>query len=203
MMQGRWRPGRAPEPGRDTMAGRASVDDRDKAQRFRDTALPHIDDVYTLARHLLRNADDADDAVQECYLRALRHFDAFQGTSIRPWLMAILRNVCRAEYARRTTADVADSDVADSAVPLWQEPQQTPELQILGRKDGEAIRVLLTALPEQFREVLVLREVNDLPYRDIANVIGAPVGTVMSRLARARMMLRDAWLAAGNEETVS
>jgi RNA polymerase sigma-70 factor (ECF subfamily) len=183
------------------MAERASVDP-DKAQRFREIALPHLDAVYTLARYLLRNADDADDAVQECYLRALRHFDAFQGTSIRPWLMAILRNVCRAEYARRTTADVPDADVAEAAVPLWQEPQQTPEREILGRMDGEVVRGLLTALPDQFREVLVLREVNDLSYRDIANVIGAPVGTVMSRLARARMMLRDAWLAAGNEETV-
>jgi len=207
MMQGRWwpghgrEPGRETEPARETMAERASVDP-DKAQRFREIALPHLDAVYTLARYLLRNADDADDAVQECYLRALRHFDAFQGTSIRPWLMAILRNVCRAEYARRTTADVPDEDVAESAVPLWQEPQQTPEREILGRKDGEAVRGLLTALPDQFREVLVLREVNDLSYRDIANVIGAPVGTVMSRLARARMMLRDAWLAAGNEETV-
>jgi RNA polymerase sigma-70 factor (ECF subfamily) len=207
MMQGRWwpghgrEPGRETEPARETMAERASVDP-DKAQRFREIALPHLDAVYTLARYLLRNADDADDAVQECYLRALRHFDAFQGTSIRPWLMAILRNVCRAEYARRTTADVPDADVAEAAVPLWQEPQQTPEREILGRMDGEVVRGLLTALPDQFREVLVLREVNDLSYRDIANVIGAPVGTVMSRLARARMMLRDAWLAAGNEETV-
>jgi RNA polymerase sigma-70 factor (ECF subfamily) len=181
------------------MTGRVTVD-AEAARRFRDAALPHLDDVYTLARYLLRNAADAEDAVQECYLRALRHFDAFQGSAIRPWLMAILRNVCRAEYARRTTTAAADEELTDSAVPLWQEPQQSPELEVLRQRDGESIRRLLEALPDPFREILVLREVNDLSYRDIATVIGAPMGTVMSRLARARTMLRDAWLAAGHEE---
>src|SRR5580700_4541454 len=80
-----------------------------RAQRFRDAALPHLDAVYTLARYLLRNSADADDAVQECYLRAFRHFDGFRGqvgnpAQVKPWLMAILRNVCRAEFARRSGA---------------------------------------------------------------------------------------------------
>ena len=74
----------------------------DKARRFRDAALPHLDDVYTLARYLLRNSADAEDAVQECYLRALRHFDTYRGPAMKPWLFAILRNVCRAEFARRS-----------------------------------------------------------------------------------------------------
>jgi RNA polymerase sigma-70 factor (ECF subfamily) len=84
----------------------AGVDDVDaeRARRFRDAALPHLDDVYTLARYLLRSATDADDAVQECYLRALRHFDGLRGEATKPWLMAILRNVCRAEFARRAGA---------------------------------------------------------------------------------------------------
>jgi RNA polymerase sigma-70 factor, ECF subfamily len=180
-------------------AGRATIDP-ETAQRFRDAALPHLDEAYTLARYLLRNADDAEDAVQECYLRALRHFDSFQGPAIKPWLMAILRNVCRAEYARRTSAAVADAELDEAVVPLWQEPQQSPEHESLRRKDGEAIRGLLDGLPEPFREILVLREINDLSYRDIASVIGAPIGTVMSRLARARTLLRDAWLAGGHEE---
>ena len=77
------------------MAG--DVHDPERARRFRDAALPHLDEVYTLARYLLRNAADADDAVQECYLRALRHFDTFRGGAIRPWLFAILRNVCHAD----------------------------------------------------------------------------------------------------------
>ena len=167
-------------------------------RRFRDLASPHFDDVYTLARYLLRNASDAEDAVQECYMRAFQHFDGFQGPAIKPWLMAILRNVCRAEYSRRKflSTDDAGTDAGEDAMPLWQEPQLSVETEILQRKDGDTIRQLLEALPDLFREVLVLREVNDLSYRDIAEVIDVPVGTVMSRLARARAMLRESWLAA-------
>ena len=88
--------------GNDTMAGNGSDPHQDKARRFRDAALPYLDDVYTLARYLLRNTGDAEDAVQECYLRALRHFDTFRGPAIKPWLFAILRNVCRGEFARRS-----------------------------------------------------------------------------------------------------
>src|SRR5438445_13604562 len=105
-------------------------DDPDQARRFRDAALPHLDDVYTLARYLLRNAADADDAAQECYLRALRHFDTFRGTEIKPWLFAILRNICRSEFARRSHATLAMDDTTDDAedaAPLWQEEQASPE----------------------------------------------------------------------------
>jgi RNA polymerase sigma-70 factor (ECF subfamily) len=116
--------------------------------------------------------------------------------------MAILRNVCHAQYGRRTFLSTTDAngDTDDDAVPLWQEPQATPELEILRKNDSDTIRRLLVALPDIFREVLVLREINDLSYRDIAEVVGAPVGTVMSRLARARAMLRDSWLAADKVE---
>jgi DNA-directed RNA polymerase specialized sigma24 family protein len=88
--------------GDDMMAGNGSDDPHDRARRFRDAALPHLNDVYTLARYLLRDAADAEDAVQECYLRALRYFDTFRGSTIKPWLFAILRNVCRGEFARRS-----------------------------------------------------------------------------------------------------
>jgi RNA polymerase sigma-70 factor (ECF subfamily) len=88
----------------------------------------------------------------------------------------------------------------DDSVPLWQEAQATPEFEILRQKESDTIRRLLADLPDLFREVLVLREINDLSYRDIAEVIGAPVGTVMSRLARARAMLRESWLAADKED---
>jgi RNA polymerase sigma-70 factor, ECF subfamily len=213
MMLARWREGREPlsslprsqgKGGRETepMAPRANVEP-EVARRFRDAALPHMDALYSFARYLLRNPDDAEDAVQECYLRALRHFDTFQGQSIKPWLMAILRNVCRAEYGRRRTAADGDGEIADSAVPLWQEQQQAPEAEVLRQRDAESIRGLLASLPEPFREVLVLREVDDLSYRDIAKVIDAPVGTVMSRLARARTLLRDAWFAADKGEHVT
>jgi len=195
--------------GNDTMAGNGSDPHQDKARRFRDAALPCIDDVYTLARYLLRDTADAEDAVQECYLRALRHFDTFRGPAIKPWLFAILRNVCRGEFARKSSGlNCIDQYVGgetdkdeDAVRPLWQEPQVSPETETLHQRDAQTIRRLVAELPEQFREAIVLREINDLPYRDIADVIGVPVGTVMSRLARARSMLRKAWIAEEGTST--
>jgi RNA polymerase sigma-70 factor, ECF subfamily len=182
----------------------AANDDPEKARRFRDAALPHLDDVYTLARYLLREPADAEDAVQECYLRALKHFDSYRGPAMKPWLLAILRNVCRAEFARRATSPTgAVDDLPDSAeqTPLWREAQETPETQILRQRDASAIRRLVTALEEPFRETFVLREIHNLSYREIADIVAVPVGTVMSRLARARAMLRSAWTAEQEQPT--
>jgi RNA polymerase sigma-70 factor (ECF subfamily) len=174
-------------------------DERSRAQRFREAALPHLGDVYTLARYLLRNPADAEDAAQECCLRAYRHFDTFRGGPIKPWLLAILRNVCRAEYARRGALRAVQADGLDAADDvaenLWGEVSPSPETVSLSRFDAATVQRLIAQLPDAFREVLVLREINDLSYRDIAEVTGSPVGTVMSRLARARALLRDAWLA--------
>src|SRR5256885_7518405 len=133
-MPGRWiEAGRAPafsaKAGQKAMPVNRSDDDPEKARRFRDAALPHLNDVYTLARYLLRDAADADDAAQECYLRALRYFDTFRGTEIKPWLFAILRNVCRGEFVRRSHATLAMDDTTDDAedaAPLWQEEQASP-----------------------------------------------------------------------------
>jgi RNA polymerase sigma factor (sigma-70 family) len=202
-MPGRWhQTGRAdafpPKAGQSAMPLRAANDDPDRARRFRDAALPHLDDVYTLARYLLRDATDAEDAVQECFLRALKHFDSYRGPAMKPWLFAILRNVCRAEYARRASAptDTID-DVPEEAgqTPLWREAQETPETEMLRQRDAGAIQRLVAALAEPFRETFVLREIHNLSYREIAAVAEVPVGTVMSRLARARAMLRSAWTA--------
>src|SRR4051794_1407432 len=151
MLAGRHRLGRA----RSAMAG--DVHNPERARRFRDAALPHLDEVYTLARYLLRNAADADDAVQECYLRALRHFDTFRGGAIRPWLFAILRNVCRSTYAQRGFSD--QEEAADDALPLWSEGQATPEALVLRDRDEQSIRAMVSALPDQFREAIVLREI--------------------------------------------
>ncbi len=201
-------PGRLPPAGRahalSAQAGQeakpvsTSNEDPDKARRFREAALPYLDDVYTLARYLLRDASDAEDAVQECYLRALKHFHTYRGPAMKPWLFAILRNVCRAEYARRASAPVTTlDDTPESAeqTPIWHEEQQTPETAVLKERDATAVRKLVEALAEPFKETFVLREINNLSYREIAEAVGAPVGTVMSRLARARAMLRSAWLA--------
>jgi RNA polymerase sigma factor (sigma-70 family) len=183
---------------RQAMPVTGSNDEADKARRFREAALPYLDDVYTLARYLLRDANDAEDAVQECYLRALKHFDGYRGPAMKPWLFAILRNVCRAEFARRAAApNTAIEDTPESAeqTPLWHEAQETPEAQILRERDASTIRRLVEALSEPFKETFVLREINNLSYREIADAVGVPVGTVMSRLARARAMLRTAWMA--------
>ena len=207
-------------PGRRIEAGRALVisatagqrampfnrsgEDTEKAQRFRDAALPYLDDAYTLARYLLRNADDAEDAVQECYLRALKHFDSYRGPAMKPWLFAILRNVCRAEYARRAsspTTDIDDMPEGAEQTPLWHEVPDTPETQMLRERDASAVQKIVSALGEPFRETFVLREIHNLSYREIADIIAAPVGTVMSRLARARAMLRSAWMAQEEQQT--
>jgi RNA polymerase sigma-70 factor, ECF subfamily len=181
----------------------AAIAGGDTAQRFREAALPHLDALYTLARYLLRNPTDAEDAVQECYLRALRHFDSLRGADVKPWLFAILRNVCRVEFGRRarmTLYDVnAENEEGSDAAPLWQEAQEDPEAELLRKLDDNTIQGLVAALPETFREVIVLRELEDMSYREIAEVIDAPVGTVMSRLARGRAMLREAWLRAASE----
>src|SRR5262245_60402098 len=166
-----WKAGHDTRPGSDPQ--------QDKARLFRDAALPYLDDIYTLARYLLRNSGDAEDAVQECYLRALRHFDTFRGPAIKPWLFAILRNVCRGEFTRRSGAlhydPSSDGEAGgEDATPLWQEPQGSPETEVLQQRDAETIRRLVADLPQPFREAIVLREINDLSYREIADVVGLP-----------------------------
>ena len=185
------------------MNGDAQLD-LDRARRFRDAALPCLDDVYALARYLMRDTVEAEDAVQECYLRALRHFDNYRGPAMKPWLLTILRNVCNAEYARRNSRELpteAGEEAIGKEEPLWQTPQVSPEAALLRQHDGQTIRRLVKELPQPFREVFVLREVNELSYQEIARLAGVPVGTVMSRLARARSILRSAWNAA--EEAAS
>jgi RNA polymerase sigma-70 factor, ECF subfamily len=175
-------------------------EDSARSRRFCDATLPHLDAVYTLARYLLRDAADADDAVQECYLRALRHFGSLRSPDVKPWLLAILRNVCRVEYGRRSRVLLYDvngePDKPEGMIPMWREAQDTPETEMLRKLDAETIRGIVASLPDAFREVIVLREIEDLSYREIAEIVSTPVGTVMSRLARGRALLREAWLRA-------
>src|SRR5450759_3985741 len=168
--------------GTSVMAGGATDgNDGGKAERFKQLALPHLEAIYTLARYLLRNTNDADDAVQESYLRAFRHFDSFRSGPIKPWLMAILRNVCHATYAGNLRLVFTAETGEPQAAPIWREDADTPEQAMLRRHDSDTMRRLIGELPAEFREVIVLREINDLSYRDIATVIEAPIGTVMSR----------------------
>ena len=178
--------------------------DRERARRFRDAALPHLDAIYSCARRLTGNESDAEDAVQECYLLALRHFDGFRGGCMRAWLRTILKNVCHSGFARRARreqpVDFPD-DHSFTTETLWQEAQRTPEAILQRRQDDAAVRRLIDTLPTPFRETLLLREVQDLSYQQIAQICRLPVGTVMSRLARARAKLRATWLSAQADET--
>jgi RNA polymerase sigma-70 factor (ECF subfamily) len=197
-------PGKSPPRwiGRSAAANDASHDLDGKASRFKALALPHLDDVYSLARYLVGRDADAEDAVQECYLRAFRYFDTFSGSAIKPWMFSILRNVCHSLHANDrglVYGELASAlDDTPEVSPLWREAEETAEHSIIRRHDAATVRKLIQNLPAEFREVLVLREVNDLSYREIAQIVDAPIGTVMSRLARARAMLRDAWNAAEN-----
>src|ERR1700689_807971 len=123
--------------------------EHERMRRFRDAALPYLDDAFTLARYLVRDAADAEDAVQECYLRALRHFDSYRGPAMKPWLLAILRNVCNAEFARRGKQEMpADqTEEEEIASPMWQEPHLSQETPLLRQQDGETIRRLVAGLP--------------------------------------------------------
>jgi RNA polymerase sigma-70 factor (ECF subfamily) len=180
------------------MPNRTTAQESAREQRFHEAALPHLDAMYTLARYLLREPADAEDAVQECYLRALLHFDTFRGAHIKPWLLAILRNVCHVEFKRRTRVVLYDANAEaenpEGAIPMWEKVQESPESALEQKSDARTMQELVAALPEAFREVIVLREVEDLSYRQISEVLNVPVGTVMSRLARARATLRAEWI---------
>ncbi|UGY17639.1 sigma factor-like helix-turn-helix DNA-binding protein [Bradyrhizobium septentrionale] len=153
------------------------------AQQFRDAALPCLDDAYAFAQVLMRTPADAEQAVQECYQRALRQFDGFRGPAVRPWLLAILKAVCQEKLGekpgrRGTPADAAGTNGTPA-------PRGTPTIQ-----------QLIDELPAPLGEVIALREVIDLSYKEIAEVTGVPVTTVMSRLAEARARLLAARRAA-------
>lgn len=162
-------------------------------RRFERLALPHLDAAYNLARWLTRSPAEADDVVQDAMLRAFRAFDGFRGDSVRPWLLAIVRNCWRtraADVRRRGHAPLP----SDEEPPIVSDGPD-PEAEAARASDRRRLDAVIAALPEDFREVLILREMEDMSYREIAEATGAPIGTVMSRLARARAMLKDQWLA--------
>jgi RNA polymerase sigma factor (sigma-70 family) len=157
---------------------------------FEQAVLPHLDAAYNLARWLTRNSQDAQDVVQEAYLRALRYFPGFRGGDGRAWLLIIVRNTCFTWlHANRPLQDASEFDEnvapADSRFP-------NPEELVLHTDTSTLVRKALEKLPPNFREVLILRELEGLSYREIATITGVPAGTVMSSLSRARARLRQA-----------
>lgn len=167
----------------------------EKARRFEEAALPHLDAAHNLALWLTRNDQDARDVVQEAYVRALRFFDGFRGGDARCWLLTIVRRTAYTWLGRQrgAAAPVALDEMA------YEAPESAlgqPEARLAAKLDRESVRAAIDRLPPEFREALILRELEDLSYKEIAAVTQAPIGTVMSRLARARALLRQA-LAEG------
>src|SRR5688572_8864947 len=149
--------------------------------------LPHIDVAYRLARRLMRDADTAQDVVQEASLRAFRYFRTFGGGDGRAWFLRIVRNTC---YGWRRRGSQAPTDLFDEEYHSSARPQSNPEALLQQTRDAEAIARALNTLPARFHQLLVLRELEGLSYRELSDTIGIPIGTVMSRLSRAREALR-------------
>jgi len=166
--------------------------------RFERLALPHMDAAYNLAFWLLRSRADAEDAVQDAYLRAYRAFPDFRGEEMRPWLLKIVRNVVFRKLGdqKRTgnviSFDAAISDRVAGEPAAMQVPADgpSPEDILIGAGEQALVKRALTELAPIFREAIVLREIEAMSYREIAELTGAPIGTVMSRLARGRSELR-------------
>jgi len=162
--------------------------EQNPAPNFEQAVLPHLDAAYNLARWLTRNGQDAEDIVQEAYLRAFRFFPGFRGGDARPWLLRIVRNTCYTWlHANRPLQDAAQFD-EDLFLPDLSPPN--PEEVVLRNDSNTLVRKALEKLPPNFREVLILRELEGMSYREIADITGMPAGTVMSSLSRARGHLR-------------
>ena len=168
------------------------------AKEFEEVVVPHLDAAYNLARWLVRRPADADDVVQEACLRAFRFLDGFRGGDSRAWLLTIVRNTCYSWNRKNRPEDLADE--FDEAVHGGESIAENAETRLVSLAEKEKVRKALEALPANLREVLVLREVEGLSYKEIAEVTGTPMGTVMSSLSRARQRLRTEMVAAAREE---
>ncbi len=158
-------------------------------RRFREIVPPLIDDAYTLAKWLCRNGADAEDIVQEAAIRALKALETTAVERPKPWFLMIVRNAAMTWMGRnrpQNLAYVGDMADLDAIEPGFGEMAPDPEEALIALEDGDGLRRAIAALAPPLRETLVMRDINGLSYRDIAEATGAPIGTVMSRLARAR-----------------
>ena len=159
--------------------------------------LPHLDAAFNLARWLMRNSEDAEDAVQDAFLRAYQAFATYHGGSEKAWLLTIVRNVCLTRLKRRLSPgkvvmlDDAMSEVEETTADVRPASLNSrPDTELMAKIDRARVQTALKKLPQNFREIVVLREFEDLSYQEISEVVGVPVGTVMSRLSRARAQLK-------------
>lgn len=164
---------------------------------FQAAVLPHLDAAYTLARYLTRRGEAAEDIVQEAMLRAYRGFSGQRGDNVRAWLLAIVRN-CFLTWHARNRAQLEDYQTECEQTYAAESneagnEQETPETILIKQQESSRIRALIETIPHQFREVLVLGDIEDMSYREIAEITDVSIGTVMSRLSRARKMFAAAW----------
>ena len=161
----------------------------DERERFEQSVLPHLSAAYNLARWLTRNEHDAEDLVQAAYLRALKFFGGFRGTNSRAWLLTIVRNTCYTWLEERRAR--GPETALDEEIHGVESNAMDPENSVLREEEKQSVRRALEELPVELREVVILRELEGLSYKEIAAIAGIPMGTVMSRLARARERLRE------------
>jgi RNA polymerase sigma-70 factor (ECF subfamily) len=179
--------------------GSSSSRDDQPLVGFEELAMPLFDSLYNFARWIARDSDDAEDLVQETYLKALRGFASFQpGTNFRAWIFQVLRNTflsSRTNYERRMTEELdSDEDGPELAVDT-----ETPETILMNRCNFQVVQRAIDDLPVHYRETLLLCEVEEMSYQQIAEVLSIPIGTVMSRLARARKAVRESLLSVPQE----
>ena len=164
------------------------MDPVEQRMSFEQAVLPHLDAAYNLARWLTRNNQDAEDVVQEAYLRAFRFFDGFRGGDGRAWLLAVVRNTCLTWLRQQGRTDTIEFD---ERLHGGEGREPTPETVLLQQVTRGSVKDCLEALPLEYREAFVLRELEDMSYKEISEVAGVPIGTVMSRLSRARKRLQS------------
>lgn len=173
------------------MAIAGSFKKAEAADRFEETFLPHFDAAYNLARWLTRDPTDAEDVVQEAYMRAFKFFSGFHGGDSRAWVLRIVRNTCYSWLQKNRPREIVselDEDVCDNE-------SHNPEIEMIENVERQTLKRLLEELPASFREIIVLRDIEGLSYKEIAAVTELPLGTVMSRIARARKKLEEGALA--------
>ena len=170
---------------------------------FERAVLPHLGAAYNLARWLTRNDADAEDVVQEACLRALRYFDGFSGgDKAKAWLLSIVRHACFTWLAKNRPGELSplDDAASEALVAGGEDEPETPERDLLAADERAQLDRLIAALPPEFREMVILRELEELSYREIAEITAVPIGTVMSRLSRARERMRAQWASRQAQE---